>query len=56
VDQHHEGGGTAVEDRDLRPVYLDLRIVDPKTGKGAEEVLDGADGDAVAAERRTGPA
>ena len=52
VDQDHEGGGAAVEDRDLGPVHLDERVVDSQRVERGQQVLDGVDGDPVAGERR----
>ena len=42
-DQEHERGGGAVEDRRLRPIDLDQRIVDAAAGQRRHHVLDRAD-------------
>jgi len=50
MQQHHEGSGAAVEDRNLGAVHLDPHVVDAQPRERREQVLDGADRDAGAAQ------
>jgi hypothetical protein len=43
-DAAHEGGGGAVEDRDLGPVDLDHGVVDAASGQRGHDMFDGRDG------------
>ena len=52
VQQDHERRRAAVEDRDLGAVHLDEHVVDAEGQERRQEVLDRADGEAVAQERR----
>jgi hypothetical protein len=51
VDEDHEGRRAAVHHGDLGTVHLHQHIVHAQGIEGGEEVLDGVDGDPVAAER-----
>ena len=52
VQEDDEGGGAAVEDRDLGAVDLHPHVVDTQPRERREQVLDGADRDATAAQGR----
>ena len=42
-DQFYEGIGTAVHDGDFRRIYLNIQIIDMKTGDCSKQVLNGLD-------------
>ena len=55
VDELHEGRARSVEDRDLGPFHLDVRVVDARPTQRGEYVFHSTDAHVGAAERRIEP-